>query len=110
MFDPLPKLLPPPPPAPAPLTRRRSRPFIAWVVILVLVALIPVVQVVRPRTRGERMDRLDVELMRSEGRRAVGMTVLPGASRAEIYEQTRALNTGPVERRLRFIVLAGELA
>jgi membrane protease YdiL (CAAX protease family) len=51
-------------------------------------------------------------ILEMQGRYVVGATsILPGEKeRKQLYEQMKALNTGPVDQRLRFIILAGELA
>lgn len=88
-----------------------GHPWIAWTVILLLVALFvtaPPVQGVVPEAGGG-MEQLNVELM---GRSYVGAKqILSDKEAQDLYLQAeQALNTGPVGQRLRFVVLAGELA
>jgi len=97
-----------PPPAPQP--RRSVVPtLLAWLVILGLVTF----YVLRRDTqtdaaRDKAEDRVGLLVMRMQARYFLGVRALLGPR--SIYEQAKALNTGTVEQRLRFIVLAGELA
>src|SRR5947209_613865 len=104
----------PPPPVPAPVPgqpRKRGRPVLAWVALAVLVPVPVVLHVVRPSPEGRAAeDRVGLVTMQVQGRYALGATHVSGLSGQTFYEQLRPLNTGPVGQRLRFVVLAGELA
>ncbi len=100
------------PPLPFPLPEESPRSSrwplawaaLAWVVIVGFVAL-HFFQEARRESDGE--DRIGLITMRTQARYMVGMREIldmPG-----VYDQARALNTGPVSQRLRFVVLAGEL-
>lgn len=88
---------------------RRARPLVAWAVILALVAVTVTLQTVRARatdrTGESRAGRLMDEL---QGRYFVGAADVQHSGES-FLPQVRTMTTGPVNRRLRFIVLAGEL-
>src|SRR5690242_5602547 len=48
--------------------------------------------------------------MELQARYLVGAKSLLNGPGKDLYEHAKALNNGPVDRRLRFVVLAGELA
>jgi len=106
-------------PSPEP-PRRRFHPLafalglVAWCVIAALV-LIPVL--VRSAAEGSpseaaAKDSLNLLLMRAQARYLLGLRELAGAALGDdrqITAQAQALNTGPIDQRLRFVALAGEL-
>jgi membrane protease YdiL (CAAX protease family) len=103
--------LPPPPPEAEP--PRRSRwPWVwaalAWIVILAIMGwgVLAKYVLVEPPQAAARDERLGLVTMRMQARYYVGAHTVAGSP---LYEQAKALNTGPVSQRLRFIVLAGEL-
>jgi membrane protease YdiL (CAAX protease family) len=110
MTDPadVPDLLPPPAPPEPP--RKKGHPVAAWIAIILLVCLILWRPWESPIASAGR-ERFDAVLLRLQGRNAVGAAGLFGPKeRSQFYGQLKSLDTGPVGQRLRFIVLAGELA
>jgi membrane protease YdiL (CAAX protease family) len=97
--------------------RRRIRPLplvlgaLAWGVIASFVVLSFVVRHVAKESPGEvaTKDRLNLITMRSQARYLLGAREWAPGNDRELYLQAKAMNTGPVDQRLRFIVLAGEL-
>jgi membrane protease YdiL (CAAX protease family) len=106
--DLLPLAVPPEPPS-----RKKGHPLLAWLAILGLV----VVSVWHPwvsrlsnagRPGGQPIEDL---LLRLQGRYVVGAAGLFGQeARAQLYKQLEPLDTGQVGQRLRFAILAGEVA
>ncbi len=90
------------PPRPTP----RGRPLIAWVVILLVVAGLFVLRLVyKPAEEEERFEAFELQ-----ARALVGAASL-GSKPSEFYSsQVQDLDRGSVGQRLRFVVLAGELA
>lgn len=102
---------PQPTPWSTPSELPRGRPLIAWVVIVLFVAGVTSLQFIRARVRDSGTnDRIGVALMTMQGRYMVGAANFPGVSRLDLYKEAVSLNTGPIDRRLRFVTLAGELA
>jgi membrane protease YdiL (CAAX protease family) len=110
-----------PPATPLPLpavpvnTQKIGRPILAWVLILAVVGFTiwenqggSTEQAIASR------EQTDLLLFRTQARIMIGMAELlgslPGQNKAVVYGQAKALDTGPVDQRLRFVVLAGELA
>lgn len=99
----------PPPPA-------RPRGFgwittvISWVVILALVVLVVWGQTRRENRSAEGESKLDYTVFELQARNILGANeLLPGYSK-DFYQQAKPLNRGPLGERLRFIVIAGDLA
>jgi len=89
---------------------KRGVAWLAWVVILLIVGFQffwPRLRPVRPKAAGE--DRVQRVLESVQVRQLVGMAEVLGQRPALYVEAKKALDTGPVADRLRFIVLAGEL-
>jgi len=88
-----------------------GHPLIAWTIILALVLFM----VFAPRSQpaaaapveGGGMGRTVMEM---QCKYLVGAAEMPGVERAQFFQQAQALNTGPIDNRLRFVVIAGELA
>lgn len=107
MLEPAPDTELPPPARPVP----RGRPVVAWIVIVLTVAFVAVRQARRGETEGAANDdQIGVLAMQAQGRLLVWAASQPGADGASLYRQAQAMNTGPIGRRLRFVVLAGKLA
>lgn len=110
--------LPQPPSDPAemppagPTRRWRAWPgWVAWVAIALLVLFWIRVQAVRSERRETHEEAIgEMPLVRFQGRVLTGLAQLPVLSPSFVYEQAGALKAGPVGQRLRFVVLAGELA
>src|SRR5262245_13820052 len=89
---------------------RRGKAWLAWTVILALVALIIGLSSLRPSAKhAEGEDNVGLVILEVQGRQMVGTTEFTGRD-ARLAEQARTLDTGPVSHRLRYIVLVGELA
>src|SRR5438105_3496062 len=95
---------------PAVPERRRGQPVIAWIVIFLCCAFIlathylPDLKNKNLQEGGPTSTVVELQL-----RYLVGAGDLLNA-RPAMYAQAKALDTGPVEQRFRFIVVAGELA
>src|SRR5262249_61304686 len=84
----------------------------AWVVITAIVAGVVVLhELGQGGTAGAAaQDSLNVFLVRAQGRYLLGVReLLPavGGGDDQLYQQVKVLNTGPVDQRLRAVVLAG---
>jgi membrane protease YdiL (CAAX protease family) len=92
--------------------RKKGWPIVAWVVIGVLATIIAFGRAVRLETQEPPTteDPAKLRLMEIEARKLIGAENLLGTRDPSLYRQARVLNTGPVPQRLRFVVLAGELA
>src|SRR5262249_9643940 len=93
--------------------RKVGHPLLAWLVIIPLLAAAVWLQ--RPPPPPEEAalnDPLAVLLLEMQARYAVGAADLFGSleGKRSFYAQVAKLNTGSVAQRLRFVVLAGELA
>jgi membrane protease YdiL (CAAX protease family) len=110
----MPETLPdPPPPLAAAPPRQRGLAWLAWVVILLVVGFevfgARIIQRLRPSPeRAASRDRVDLLLSELQVRYIVGAAALTGGSEA-MFAQAKSLNTGPIDQRLPFIVLAGDL-
>jgi membrane protease YdiL (CAAX protease family) len=115
MPDPLPEL-PPPEPTPPPPPRKRGLTWLAWAVILLIVAFEVLAPQLRKRLRSSRPRAADETAGHLQAdmqvRQVVGMAELLGSGqRSTFYTQAKEnLDTGPVADRLRLVVLAGDLA
>jgi membrane protease YdiL (CAAX protease family) len=93
--------------------RKKGQPVLAWIVIIALVGTIVFMHTASPSAEATvATEDMDVRIM---GRIFVGMNDLykqAGKSVGEkLFEAAKNdLDTGPLDRRLRFVVLAGELA
>jgi membrane protease YdiL (CAAX protease family) len=102
--------------------QKKGRPFLAWTVIVVAVLFIVLLhnevgwfrdlaRVLHPGAdASEGSDATSSMVMRMQARYLVGAADWLPIYRQPLYAQARAWNTGPVEERLRYVVLAGELA
>jgi membrane protease YdiL (CAAX protease family) len=112
MPDPLPEGVAPQPAAASP--RKRGVAWLAWVVILLVVGFevfgVRLMQRLRPGAGAAiaAKDRVDLLLTELQVRYIIGASQLTGGGRA-FFAQARSLNTGPIDQRLPFIVLAGDL-
>src|SRR5207253_1714767 len=102
---------------PSPLTaepvtaRRRGHPLIAWIVIWLCIGFV-LWEHHRPQQvkQGEQVGETLGELaLKSQGKVLLGTAALID-HRTQIYESAKVLNTGPIDQRLRFLVLAAEFA
>jgi membrane protease YdiL (CAAX protease family) len=93
--------------------RKKGWPILSWIVILLLVTFIVFVRAVPRKEEGTptAADPVQLRVMELQSRNLVGTANLFGnPSDQTVYRQAQMFNTGPVPQRLRFIVLAGELA
>lgn len=82
---------------------------LAWIGIVFLVGLVLWLHTVSPPAAAPPSGPgLDVRLMQMQARYLVGLKDL-GAPGKDLYAQAKAMNSGRVEQRLRFVILAGEL-
>src|SRR5229473_2836387 len=101
--------------SPSPLTvvpvepERKGQALLAWLVIAGLVGLIIRLQMIRP-AKEEAADsgHRAIWFVKMQGRYLVGAADLFG-NREKFYPQTTALNTGPIDQRLIFVIVSGEL-
>jgi membrane protease YdiL (CAAX protease family) len=113
MPDPLAQPVPPEPAAAPP--RKRGAAWLAWVVILLVVGFevfgVPLMQRLRPGAGAAiaAKDRVDLLLTELQVRYIIGASQLTGGGQALYVQAQRSLNTGPIDQRLPFIVLAGDL-
>jgi membrane protease YdiL (CAAX protease family) len=110
--DPLPESLPLAGTEPLPVApRQRGWPLLAWVVIILLTSFAVFWQLRRREAEAgpTQEDAAGQVMFQMQARYLVGAETILGHS-ANLYEQARTFNTGPVGQRLRFITLAGELA
>ena len=93
--------------------QKKGRPVLAWIVIVVLVGLIVWQHNAAPPAGPEAAATEDVDV-RIMGCYLVGVNDLSKLVRKdvgqELYKSAKSMDTGPLDRRLRFVVLAGELA
>jgi membrane protease YdiL (CAAX protease family) len=91
---------------------RRGRPVLAWIAIVLLVVLMVGMQMApAPSAAPETGDQAALVLVQLQGRLLVGAAALEGKEQSkELFAQAESLNHGPLDQRLRFLVLAGELA
>ncbi len=85
--------------------------FLAWVVIVGLVGFVAFRQQTVSRGNGGVLETVNTRLLRFESQLFLGLSALEeGKSRDKLYAQTTRLNQGSAAQRLRYAVLAGELA
>jgi membrane protease YdiL (CAAX protease family) len=91
--------------------RPRGHPLLAWLAILLLVGVTTFLAAERPMSKAsENKDRIALVVMQMQARYLVGVASLVGHKDPKFSGQAQALNVGTVPQRLRFAVLAGELA
>src|SRR5262245_56523496 len=92
--------------------RRTGHAWLAWVVIVLAVLGAAGWQMARPTAEdAAHEDRLGMLLMEIQARYLVGVAKFLGQAGSQpLASQAQALNTGPIDRRWRFIVIEGELA
>jgi len=89
----------------------RGHPLAAWLVIVLLVSAIVGAPYVLPLSRGAAPREKALLLVKKlQARYLVGAKSLMPGPDPRLYKQAQLLNGGPVAHRLRFIVLAGEMA
>jgi membrane protease YdiL (CAAX protease family) len=102
---------PPPPPAAPP---KRGLAWLAWVVIVLLVAFevfgVRLLQRLRP-ARVTAKERADLLLSEFQVRYIVGAAALMGDDKGggRWFAQAQSLNTGPIDQRMPYLILAGDL-
>jgi membrane protease YdiL (CAAX protease family) len=97
-----------PPPAVLPAPRKKGLPWLAWPVILILCALAVLTAHVRHEPQDDGDDLEDMGL-RMQARYAVAAGSLTGEGR-NLLGSLERLRQGPLPDRLRFAIVAGELA
>lgn len=91
----------------------RGRPILAWCGILLLILALLGPRLIRsapaePRQAADPF--LPTLLMRMQSQYIVGAAAVLPQSGSKLYAEARALNTGSIGQRLRYVVLSGELA
>ena len=102
-----------PPPADTNVARPRKRGFarLSWSVILIILgALIVRANLNEGPGEAAQQERLQEIEFDIQARCLIGTAYFEPASRLKVYDQARPLDHGSWEQRLRFVVLAGELA
>jgi membrane protease YdiL (CAAX protease family) len=93
------------------LPQKKGCTVLAWIAIGLLVGAVLCLHAVSPGgTLISSGPGLDVRLMQIQARYFVGAKDLFHIPGKDLYEQSNGMNSGRVEQRLRFVVLAGELA
>jgi membrane protease YdiL (CAAX protease family) len=94
-----------------PATGKKGSAVLAWIAIVLLVALVFYLHTLsRPGAATTPGETVDMRLMELQARYLVGAQMIFNLPGQKFYEQAKeTLNTGPLDRRLRFITLAGEL-
>jgi membrane protease YdiL (CAAX protease family) len=83
----------------------------AWAIVAILVLASIFWQIYR----GEKVARspasgVQQDVLEIQGRYLVGASQVPGLPPAQLFESAKTLSRGPLSTRLRFVVLAGEMA
>src|SRR5947209_6581775 len=89
--------------------RRRGRPLVAWAAILLAVATAYAGQRWLPRTVEARKQASNA-VLEFQGRALVAAGELDPTQRAKALQEVQPSKDWPVPEKLRFVVLAGELA
>jgi membrane protease YdiL (CAAX protease family) len=96
------------------LPQKKGWPVLAWIVIVLLVALVLRMHAAAPQGEATAAESSDLRTMEIQARLLVGVKDLlnapANAPGENLYAHAQAMNAGSVEQRLRFIVVAGELA
>lgn len=88
----------------------RGHPVIAWLVILLLTAIVIVLNVVGKEERNESgEDRVGAILMEIQGKYMMGAAEFQGGGGLLLVQAEAMLNEGSIGQRQRMVVLAGEL-
>lgn len=88
----------------------RGFPKTAWCVIASLVLFSILVQKFRGHEVGrESIDAVQQSVLEIQGQYLLAASQVLGTQDEEFYDSAKALNTGPLYMRLRFVALAGEL-
>jgi membrane protease YdiL (CAAX protease family) len=89
---------------------RKGHPLAAWIVIVTLVLAI-VVHLFEPRIAGvHSKEHVGLLLFKIQAQSLVGVSEWDQHNRDSVFKQAAALNTGTVDQRLRFVILAGDLS
>jgi membrane protease YdiL (CAAX protease family) len=91
---------------------RKGNPALAWLIIVVAIVFLTfVLPSLRPARESSMADQeTRAALMELQARGILGMTQVLGQEESDLYPQAKALDRGSFGERLRFAVLAGELA
>lgn len=85
-------------------------PKTAWTVVAILVLVSVFLQGRRGEQEGhEPQNAVQQSVLDLQGQYLVAASQAPGIQKSQLYESAKALDTGPLFMRLRFVVLAGEL-
>src|SRR5262245_31968142 len=90
---------------------RRGHPVIAWLVILTFALAAIGLSFLRPLQKvAASKDQANLLVLELQARYMVGLTSLMGQKDPNLLKQIQVLNTGSISQRLRYVVLAGEVA
>lgn len=95
------------------LPARRGHPVLAWLVIVAIIVGIPAFRAFYSRQdAAEVKDRLGQMVVTLQAKYFVGVAEIVGRGEQQqtFIAQAEALNTGPIEQRLRSIILLGEFS
>lgn len=91
--------------------QKKGQVALAWLVIVLVVGVVLWLHTFPPREEAtESGERVDLRLAELTARFLVGAKELSKASGQDYYKQAKDLDRGPLDRRLRFVILAGEFA
>lgn len=89
----------------------RGFPKSAWTIVVILVLVSVVLQAYRGGEEvRESQNAVQRNVLELQGQYLVAASQVPGIRKHQLYESAKSLNAGPPFMRLRFVVLAGELA
>jgi membrane protease YdiL (CAAX protease family) len=90
---------------------KKGRPTVAWAVIIILLGvIIGLPHLYQTESASEVRERASLVIVQMQARLLVGAAELEKKSGQDYYKQAASLNHGPLEQRLCFVILAGELA
>jgi len=98
---------------PAPRPRKKGWAWPAWIVIFGMVGLIVVGQTRPDKHVGDQAtadDKLDTAVFEMQARYLIGAGEFLHGQSVDFYDQAETMDRGALGQRLRFIVVAGELA
>jgi membrane protease YdiL (CAAX protease family) len=92
--------------------RRIGFPLVAWIVIILLSVGMFALQTLGGR-KAKQVDTssgFTLRMLEIQGKYIVAASGSVGMNREKAYKESKQLNQGPIDVRIRFVVLAGELA
>jgi membrane protease YdiL (CAAX protease family) len=90
-------------------TPKKGHPVVAWALIILLVVVTCLLQFIRWEKRSESSGgRIDLVVTEIQGKYWVGMP--DSLRKSSTLDLTKAVDTGPIDRRFCYVVLEGELS